>query len=202
MMYIHETYLSVDMEADGPIPGPNSMLSLAVAAITIDKVVVEQFEVNLVELDGAKPHPETTKFWRRNQAAYEATRTNIIPPRVAMRNFHHWLKKIEDNYPNPIFVGHPVTFDFMWVNWYLHNFVGENILGWAGFDIKTAISMQAKLPYRLSTKTNMPATFRSSHPHTHIAMDDALEQGEIAVNIIRESLGHPRIENLTFKQPQ
>lgn len=200
-MSLQETYISVDIEANGPIPGPNSMLSLAAAAITLDKVIVEQFEVNLVELDGAKAHPETTKFWRKNQGAYEATRTNIIQPRVAMRNFHHWLKTIEDNYPNPIFVGHPVTFDFMWVNWYLNYFVGENVLGWAGFDIKTAISIQAKLPYRGSTKRTMPAAFRSSHPHTHIAMDDAIEQGEIAVNIIRESYGLPAIPELTFKQP-
>lgn len=200
-MILHETYISVDMEADGPIPGPNSMLSLAAAVITLDKIVVDQFEVNLVELDGAKPHPETTKFWRKNQAAYETTRTNIIQPRVAMRNFHHWLKKIEDNHPNPVFVGYPVTFDFMWVNWYLNYFVGENVLGWAGFDIKTAISIQSKLPYRASTKRTMPAVFRSSHPHTHIAMDDAIEQGEIAVNIIRESYGLPAIAELTFEQP-
>ena len=32
-----EIYVSTDVESDGPIPGPNSMLSFASAAFTADK---------------------------------------------------------------------------------------------------------------------------------------------------------------------
>jgi len=35
-----ETYVSTDVEADGPIPGPNSMLSFASAAYSAEKAVL------------------------------------------------------------------------------------------------------------------------------------------------------------------
>ena len=38
-----EIYLSVDVEADGPIPGPYSMLSFGIAAFSIDKVLLGTF---------------------------------------------------------------------------------------------------------------------------------------------------------------
>ena len=38
-----EIYISTDCETDGPIPGPNSMLSFASAAFTADKQLVGTF---------------------------------------------------------------------------------------------------------------------------------------------------------------
>ena len=35
-----EIYVSTDVEADGPIPGPNSMLSFGSAAYTVDKTLI------------------------------------------------------------------------------------------------------------------------------------------------------------------
>ena len=52
-----EIYVSTDVEADGPIPGPHSMLSVGSAAFTLDKQLLSTFEVNLETLDGAVPHP-------------------------------------------------------------------------------------------------------------------------------------------------
>ena len=39
-----EIYVSTDVEADGPIPGPHSMLSFASAAYTEDKQLIATFE--------------------------------------------------------------------------------------------------------------------------------------------------------------
>ena len=58
-----EIYVSTDVEADGPIPGPHSMLSLASVAYRADKTVVGEFTVNLLPLAGAAPHPATTRWW-------------------------------------------------------------------------------------------------------------------------------------------
>ena len=52
-----ETYVSTDIEADGPIPGPHSMLSLGSAAFTADKHLIGTFTVNLETLPGATAHP-------------------------------------------------------------------------------------------------------------------------------------------------
>lgn len=47
-----EIYVSTDVEADGPIPGINSMLSFGSAAYLADKTLVGTFTVNLQTLPG------------------------------------------------------------------------------------------------------------------------------------------------------
>ncbi|MEW6211497.1 MAG: exonuclease, partial [Acidobacteriota bacterium] len=42
-----EIYVSTDVETDGPIPGPHSMLSFASAAYTADKLLISTFTANL-----------------------------------------------------------------------------------------------------------------------------------------------------------
>ena len=43
-----EIYVSTDVEADGPIPGPNSMLSFGSAAYAADKTLIGTFSANLL----------------------------------------------------------------------------------------------------------------------------------------------------------
>ena len=50
---MNEIYISTDVETDGPIPGPHSMLSLGSAAYTADKILVSTFSANLETLPGA-----------------------------------------------------------------------------------------------------------------------------------------------------
>lgn len=58
-----EIYVSTDIEADGPIPGPHSMLSFASAAYMADKILVDTYYANLETLPGASGHPETMRWW-------------------------------------------------------------------------------------------------------------------------------------------
>ncbi len=48
-----EIYVSTDIETDGPIPGPNSMLSFGSAAFTAEGRLLSTFEANLEALPGA-----------------------------------------------------------------------------------------------------------------------------------------------------
>lgn len=54
-----ELYVSRDVEADGPIPGPHSMLSFGFAAYLTDKTLLWTFYANLDTLPGATGHPES-----------------------------------------------------------------------------------------------------------------------------------------------
>ena len=45
-----EIYVSTDIEADGPIPGPHSMLSFASAAYQTDRTLAGTFSCNLETL--------------------------------------------------------------------------------------------------------------------------------------------------------
>jgi hypothetical protein len=57
-----EIYISTDIEADGPIPGPHSMLSIGWAAYTAHKVLVSTFSANVETLSDAQPHPKTCRM--------------------------------------------------------------------------------------------------------------------------------------------
>jgi len=63
--HMDEIYVSTDIEADGPIPGPHSMLSIGSAAYTGGKILVSTFSANLETLPGAQPHPKTAEWWAK-----------------------------------------------------------------------------------------------------------------------------------------
>jgi hypothetical protein len=56
---MREIYVSTDIETDGPIPGPHSMLSFGSAAFAPDRRLVGTFEANLHTLPEAAGHPDT-----------------------------------------------------------------------------------------------------------------------------------------------
>ena len=56
-----ECYVSIDIEADGPAPGLNSMLSLGAAAFISEGAVMDKFSANL----DAREYPKTTHWWAK-----------------------------------------------------------------------------------------------------------------------------------------
>ena len=111
-----ECYVSIDIEADGPVPGLHSMLSLGAAAFTSDGRLLDTFSANLEPLPEASEDPRTMRWWASQGAAWEACHIDPRPPAEAM----------------------------------------------------------------------MPRHWRPRTPHTHVAVDDAIEQGELFLAIVRE----------------
>ncbi len=181
-----EIYVSTDVEADGPIPGLNSMLSFASAAYTADKKLLGTFSANLETLPGASPDPRTTKWWATQPEAWAACRRDQRRPEDALREYAAWLKALPGK---PVFVGYPATYDFLFIQWYLGRFVGESPFGFAALDVKSYAMALLKKEFRETTKERMPAHWFDAHPHTHIALDDAIEQGTLLCNMLAEKLG-------------
>ena len=181
-----EIYVSTDVETDGPIPGPHSMLSLGSAAYLADKTLVSTFTANLETLPGAEGLAETMRWWKTQPEAWRACRENQQPPAEAMRAYLVWLKRLPGT---PVFVAYPAAFDFMFVCWYLHRFTGENPFGWSALDIKTFAWSILKIDYLDSTKRNMLRHWFDDLPYTHKALDDALSQGALFCNMLREHTG-------------
>lgn len=180
-----EIYVSTDVETDGPIPGPHSMLSFASAAYLRDKTLHSTFTANLELLPGASGHPDTMAFWRDHQAAFDATRTNLETPESAMPRYVDWLNSLPGR---PVFVAYPVGFDFLFVYWYLIRFAGESPFSFSALDVKTYAMAMLKKDYRDSVKKNMPKRWFDPLPHTHVALDDAIEQGALFCNMLAENL--------------
>lgn len=176
-----EVYVSTDVETDGPIPGPHSMLSFASAAFLADGTMVGTFEANLDELEGAAGHPDTMGWWATQPGAWAECRRNPRQPKAAMADYVAWVKGLP--HP-PVFVGYPAGFDFLFVYWYLIRFAGESPFSFSALDIKTLAMAALGGGYRQATKRNMPKSWFGKHPHTHRALDDAIEQGQLFCNIL------------------
>jgi len=185
-LYMKEVYVSTDVETDGPIPGINSMLSLGSAAYLSDKTLIGTFTANLETLPGAEPCPRTMEWWESQPEAWAACRENPQPPEQVMPQYAEWLRKLPGR---PVFVGYPAAFDFMFVYWYLIRFAGESPFSYSALDIKTYAMAMLKKGYRESVKRNMPRRWFEQLPHTHRALDDAIEQGALFCNMLAENQG-------------
>lgn len=179
-----EVYVSTDVEADGPIPGPHSLLSFGSAAYLADKTLVGTFSANLEQLPDARPHPQTMAWWQSQPEAWAACRENVQAPTVALPAYARWLKELPGR---PVFVGYPAAYDFLFVYWYLIRFAGESPFSHSALDIKTLAMTLLGGDYRAAVKRNMPKRWFDPLPHTHRALDDALEQGALFCNLLREA---------------
>ncbi|WP_149184686.1 3'-5' exoribonuclease domain-containing protein [Streptomyces sp. TRM49041] len=181
-------YISVDIEADGPIPGPYSMLSLGAAV------------AGRQDADGYTPaDPEAATFYRELRpigddfvpealAVSGLDRARLADegaePAVAMREFGAWVRDVSQG-AQPVMCGYPASYDWMFLYWYLMRFTGESPFGHSGcLDMKTLYATKSRLPLRAVAKRTMPAGLLSRRRHTHHALDDAIEQAELFSNLM------------------
>jgi hypothetical protein len=176
-----EIYFSTDIEADGPIPGPNSMLSLGCVAILRDGTKLGSFSINLETLPGAAPNPKTMEeFWDKQPEAWAACRKDPVPPEEAIRRFVAWIEETRARHNGrPVLAAYPVLYDGLWVHWYLMRFAGRSPFSHSGLDMKTLAMALLRRPYRDSTKRNMPKHWFGPVAHNHVAVDDARGQAHM-----------------------
>ncbi len=167
-----EVYISIDIEADGPIPGDYSMSSLG--AVVVDdpnatfyrefRPISDKFDAKAAAVSGLN----------RDQLTAEGAE-----PAEAMRQFADWIQTVSKG-ARPVFVAFNATFDWMFVHWYFIHFAGKNPFGISGLDIKAYyMGALGKPRWSDTSKNNIEARFLSSAPHTHNALDDAREQAEV-----------------------
>jgi len=169
---VREVYISVDVEAAGPLPPAYSMLSLGAVAVDAPESTfyVELRPVNDNSLPGAmKVVGRTLKDFARNGR----------DPKDAMAAFRDWLSSVAKA-GKPVFVGFNAAFDWAFVNFYFQQYLGENPFGIGGVDIKSYYMGLSGCTWDETRSSRIPPEFKgSSLPHTHNALDDAIEQAEL-----------------------
>ena len=163
-------YLFTDIEADGPLPGKNSMISLASVARGDEGEEFGEFEANLSPLSGASQCPETMAWWKTQPEAWEYSITNPQDPVQVMQDFAVWIEQLPGT---PVLAAHPVRFDFMWVTWYLQHFVGRAVLQGPALDIETYAMATLDWGILDSNRRNWPEEWLGGFAHNHKAIDDA-----------------------------
>jgi DNA polymerase III alpha subunit (gram-positive type) len=125
-------------------------------------------------------------WWRQHSEAWSLARRDPEPPQTAMPRYVEWIKGLPGR---PVFVAYPAGFDFLFVYWYLIRFAGESPFSFSALDMKTYAMALLKTEYRQTVKRNMPRRWFDRLPHTHRAIDDALEQGALFINMLSENRG-------------
>ncbi len=183
-----DVYFSADVETDGPIPGPYSILSFAF--------------VYAGRFDGARfEQPDMfDKFFYRELRPIsetfdpEALRVNGLDrgrllekgesPEKAMSDANGWIEQVARG-DNPVLVAYPLSFDWSWLYWYFIRF-GTNGSPFGHsrcFDLKTAVAVTRRIPIAEAGRSQLPKRFRSMRTHSHHALDDAFEQAEIFAKV-------------------
>jgi hypothetical protein len=183
------TYISIDIESVGDVPGKYSLISLGAAAFDIQGTLIDTFSVNVNELKGAIQDPATMRFWAENKEAYEATLVDRKDADEAMEMFTRWFEQFD----LPVFVFYPSKFDALFVYWYLQTFVDRMTFMTTPdmFDTKTLAAALLKVDnVRYASKRAWPKRWKDKkHRHDHLAVNDAVEQGKQFIKILSETLG-------------
>ncbi|GGT49148.1 hypothetical protein GCM10010271_61690 [Streptomyces kurssanovii] len=184
-------YFSVDVEADGPIPGPYSMLSFGAAVA--GRQVADRYEPADPEKDTfyRELRPISEDFVPRALAVSGLDRERLAAegnePAAAMAAFGDWVREACEAHggTQPVMCGYPASYDWTFLYWYLLRFTGASPFGHSGcLDMKTLYAVKARLPLRAVTKSAMPRELLSTRRHTHHALDDAIEQAELFSNLM------------------
>ncbi len=174
------------------------MLSFGMAAFTVEKELVGTFSRNLELLEGAGLDERTMQWWSttENIGAYYQSREDLVTPRTAMLECKAWLEEMR-RFGKPIVCGAPSGFDFTFIYYYFQRELGESTVGFASLDLRSYAAAVLKRQYRQVGKRQLPPEWIDEGlPHTHVALDDAIEQGCILINVIRANLGLPHLPQM------
>lgn len=183
-----DAYFSVDIETDGPIPGPYSMLSFAIVyAGSFDGTTyVRPAEYSSVFYRELAPISDAfeKEALEVNGLDRDLLKVQGASPSVALSEAAAWVD-LQSLGRMPVLVAYPLSFDWTWLYWYFVRF-NNGVSPFSHsrcFDIKTAFALKAGLPLSSAGRSRVPHVLRPLHGHTHHAIDDAIEQAEIFANV-------------------
>ena len=114
----------------------------------------------------------------------ELTRDGLTPV-DAMQTLCDWVQ-LRAGDDQPVMAAYPLSYDWMWVYWYLMNYVGHSPFGHSSaIDMKSIYAAKTGQPISQSSKRFMPKDLLSKRLHTHNALDDAWEQADLLVNLLQ-----------------
>ncbi len=167
-----EVFLSVDVETAGPIPGEYSLLTIGACDVS------DPMQTFACEL---KP---TTR--NADPKALEVTGLSLdrleqdgLDPAIAMQAFRDWVARIAGTDATPVFVGFNAPFDWSFVNYYFHRYLGENPFGFAALDIKSMYMGATGSSWTQTRSSQIAAVLRPTLTGDHNALHDAQYQAEL-----------------------
>lgn len=166
------TYIMVDIESDGPIPGDYSMISFG--AVVVEPGLNKTFYGQL--------SPISDNWIPEALAISGHTRSETLEfdsPPLVMSRFNKWLK--ENSKERPLFISDNNGFDWQFINWYFHHFHGSNPFGHSSTNLGSLYKGLVKTTFK--NFKHLRKTKHSHHP-----VDDARGNAE-ALLYMKDNMG-------------
>jgi DNA polymerase III epsilon subunit-like protein len=158
----------VDIEADGPIPGKYSMLSIG--AVVVEQSLSKKFyaELKPISINYEQSALDVCGFNRKQTLNFE-------DPLAVMEKFRDWIQSVSKN-KKPIFISDNNGFDWQFINYYFHIFLCTNPFGYSSMNLGSfykglALDVFVNFKHLRNTK------------HSHNALDDAIGNAEAMIKI-------------------
>ena len=166
-----ETFISIDVETAGPIPGDYSMLSIGACLVSDPaqcfscelKPTSDQFVAAALDVTGL---------------SLELLRDTGLDPVEALSRFRAWINHVADG-ANPVFVGFNAPFDWSFVNYYFHKYLGENPFGFTALDVKALWMGVSGGTWADTRSSRIAERLHPKHEGDHDALHDAIYQAEL-----------------------
>ena len=168
------TYVSVDIEADGPIPGDYSMISFG--AVVVEPALDRTF--------AGQCKPISEQWVPEALAVSGHTREQTLgfpDAKAEMQRFAAWLDSVKGPGGRLIFIADNNGFDWMFVCWYFHHFLGKNPFGFSSQNLGSlykGLVKDAAKSFKHLRKT----------AHTHDPVDDARGNAEALLAMQKQGL--------------
>ncbi len=165
-------YVMVDIESDGPIPGDYSMICFG--AVIVEPELKRTFYGQL--------KPISDKFIPEALAVSGFTREAVMAfndPKSVMESFRDWVQA--ECQGRALFISDNNGFDWQFINWYFHHFLGNNPFGFSSTNLGSLYKGMAK-----DTFVNFKHLRKTKH--THHPVDDALGNAE-ALLAMKDQMG-------------
>jgi hypothetical protein len=162
----------VDVESDGPVPCDYSMVCFG--AVVFDESLNKTFY--------GKTRPISDKYQSETLTISGFSRQKHLlfdDPKDVMINFKNWIKENSDG--KPVFISDNPCYDWQWINYYFHHFVGENPFGYSGRrigDLFCGMKGDARASWKHLRKT----------VHDHNPVNDAIGNAEALLEMKKMGL--------------
>jgi DNA polymerase III epsilon subunit-like protein len=113
----------VDVEADGPVPHLYSMVSFGAVVVEPSLALAFKGEVRPVSERWLPEALAVSGVSREQHLRFEE-------PGPVMARFERWIQ--ESSKGRPVFASDNLAFDWQWINYYFHAYLGRNPFGWSG----------------------------------------------------------------------
>ncbi|MGD8175434.1 exonuclease domain-containing protein [Marinimicrobium sp. ARAG 43.8] len=182
-MVSDEIYVSVDVEASGPVPGEYSMLSIGACLVSESTTYI------YLELKPVSKHHDSEALAVSGLSLDRLEREGLEPEQ-AMKLFGEWIESFCLPEQKAIFVGLNAPFDWSFVNYYFQKYLGNNPFGFTAIDMKAYFMGAFGCSWKETKSSKMSVALNPKTSPNHNALDDARFQAELfALMLKRGSKG-------------